>query len=872
MPVQQDQLSANNTNVKFETINNDRIDRLFHDGTDIIKCRFQYPEIIESIRGFVTDVATTNPKNYSNANYLIDQSYSAPAVNAKTYFYRIKFSRPVTVNKIKLYSSLEIVSASLNAIALTTNAGSISITSRTSSFRSDLSPTQYEHILNFANTSIQEIRIYLATPVEAFNTISEIIVGEDFTKSNIVYYGTNGAQKSSYTAQYNQLIDMCYNPANSQYYAVRYRELTGEFFNPDDDFSTPSGSSSFDSIKWSEDFSSSLFFKSVSNNNLVFSTASGKGIMTSNAYFPGSAFQVDVDFTITTLTGNTSFFGLHIVDYDSYNLLYGVGVTTRGGDNYYKSAVKSYADSSGGNFALKNLNAVLEFVPASDETWTITYTGSDSGYKRFSVNGSVNGSQTSASGLDYVINYSNSYISFDLLASESVSIGNNISFIMSYEVAARAASSGTLNIQKSSSNFYTSTLSASFDETIGTNTARAQFYATTATGMTVEADDFEFSGGSYLYEGYPLLTVERVTNQAQLSSNTIEYIDVLSSKSITAYSQIPFGAVQIAVNGADDVFLKVYDRIYTFSGATNLSGVLTPPASGVTESSSGIIPSFGISSFHYSDESGGFLGYIEFDSFLGEIKLKTLNDTDPPTLLTRQVFFDMLDFNEVKTGDGVPYQFYLHADDPTTLFYLRKNGTGELNSTKTTGTTGSVTASNPNFTDTSKNFTTLLIKKGDLCIINETGSSNNGTYIIVNIPSTTTVQLAGPVASGGSVINTPLTTKTSWTTQSSLDYKIMSNAELLQFNLDPDVAAFDAVNVDNFSLQAGTGEIANITAEVINAWGDPLSGKDVNFQVIEGDGVVNPPSTTTNASGIATSQFTVGNVAGPIQVQVTVSD
>lgn len=323
------------------------------------------------------------------------------------------------------------------------------------------------------------------------------------------------------------------------------------------------------------------------------------------------------------------------------------------------------------------------------------------------------------------------------------------------------------------------------------------------------------------------------------------------------------------MNGADDVYLKVFDKIYTFSGSTNLTGVLTPPGSGVTTTSAGIVPSFGISSFHFSEESGGFLGYIEFDDFLGEIRLKTLNDTNPPTVQTRQAFLEVPDYNEVKTSDGVPYQFYTLANDGTSLFYLRKNGNAGLNSVKTTGTAGAVVSASQSFTDVTKNFNTLNVKKGDLCTVST--ASNAGTYIVTAIPNNTVLNLAGPVISGN-LINTPLTPRTSWTTAPSLTYSISSNAELLQFNLDPNITAFTSVNIDNYNLQAGTGEIGNITAEVINSWGEVLAGKSVNFQVIQGDSVVAPPTATTNASGVATTALTVGNTAGAIQVQVTVSD
>lgn len=874
MAVQQDQLNASNTGVKFETINNDRVDRLFHNGTDIVKCRFQYPEITESIQGYTSTITETNPRFFKDAAYLFDSAYVPPSNSFKTYYYRIKYSRPVTFNVVKFYSSQELLAASLNSVVLTSTAGpTISIASRSSAFRGDLSPAQFEHTLNLtSNTTVQGLVISIPSPVEAFNVVSEIEVGTSLPKSNIIYFGTDGVQKSSFTAQKSNLIDMCYNPATGNYYTVRYNSVSGAFYSPDDDFTTPSGSSGFNTDLWDEDLQDTSFFRSITNNNLVFSTTSGKGALYSNAVFPNN-YELELDFSITTLTGSSSFFGLHAVEQDTLNLIYGVGITARGGDNYYKACVKSYTDNSAGSFSLRRLAPTLSGVFTGAETWTITYTGTDSGNKLFSVVGSVNGTQASASGPNHIINYSNPFIAFEVLASENVAINDNISFIMDYEVASRAVTSGTLNLQKSAGDNFTSAISGVFAEVIPAGPARALVVGSTFNhSVSVSGDNFELVGlGDYFYLNYPTLEIEGVTNQVQVSGNVIEALDVLQSNSVRKYSDIPFGAVQLAVNGAGTLFLKSFDKVYSMAESLNLTGLLTPPGSGVLASVSGLVPAAGVSSLHYSDESGGFLGYVEFDTFLSEVRLKTLQDSTPPIALSRQVFLEVPDFNETKTNDGVPYQFYLHSVDNTSLFYLRKNGSTELNTTITTGTAGTVTTGSPNFTDATKNFNTLLVKEGDLCIINDSVTANNGTYIITNIPTATSLNLAGPI-SAGNLINTPLTNRTTWTTQASIDYKIMSNAELLQYNLDPDITAFSAVNIDNYSLQAGTGEIGTITAEVINSWGEPLSGKTVTYAVIQGDAVVNPASSVTNASGIATTQLTVGATAGPIQVQTSISD
>lgn len=103
-------------------------------------------------------------------------------------------------------------------------------------------------------------------------------------------------------------------------------------------------------------------------------------------------------------------------------------------------------------------------------------------------------------------------------------------------------------------------------------------------------------------------------------------------------------------------------------------------------------------------------------------------------------------------------------------------------------------------------------------------------------------------------------------------FYLKKNGDLYQFNIDTDISAFSAVNVDDYSLQAGTGDVATVTVSVINAWGDPLNGKNVNFQIISGDGVINPPSAVTSGDGEAAVQYTAGIAVGTAQIQTTISD
>lgn len=102
-------------------------------------------------------------------------------------------------------------------------------------------------------------------------------------------------------------------------------------------------------------------------------------------------------------------------------------------------------------------------------------------------------------------------------------------------------------------------------------------------------------------------------------------------------------------------------------------------------------------------------------------------------------------------------------------------------------------------------------------------------------------------------------------------YYIDVGTNLRAFNLDDRISAFMAVNAQDTTLPAGTAQSTPIDADVINAWGEALDGKDVTFQVT-GDGAVTPSTDTTISGGRATTQFTVGSTVGVSTVTATVTE
>jgi len=103
-------------------------------------------------------------------------------------------------------------------------------------------------------------------------------------------------------------------------------------------------------------------------------------------------------------------------------------------------------------------------------------------------------------------------------------------------------------------------------------------------------------------------------------------------------------------------------------------------------------------------------------------------------------------------------------------------------------------------------------------------------------------------------------------------YYVDNGTNLRAFNFDDRISAFMAVNADDTTLPAGTAQSTLVNADVINAWGEALDGKDVTFQVTAGDGAVTPSTDTTISGGRATTQFTVGATVGVSTVTATVTE
>jgi hypothetical protein len=100
----------------------------------------------------------------------------------------------------------------------------------------------------------------------------------------------------------------------------------------------------------------------------------------------------------------------------------------------------------------------------------------------------------------------------------------------------------------------------------------------------------------------------------------------------------------------------------------------------------------------------------------------------------------------------------------------------------------------------------------------------------------------------------------------------VNGTSLKEYDMDENDVAFCNVVAKDKIMSAGTSSTTDVTATVLNVYGEPLSAKTVAFTVSAGEGAVSPGSDCTNVSGIAETVYTVGDTVGTTTITATASD
>lgn len=360
-----------------------------------------------------------------------------------------------------------------------------------------------------------------------------------------------------------------------------------------------------------------------------------------------------------------------------------------------------------------------------------------------------------------------------------------------------------------------------------------RYYSAQTSGL-----DNLFSTDFILY-GLSGIKIDEVSSKGIISSGVLNYLDyTFDLGNLATIGTSPEEIYNYALNnlnlyfavGEDNfAYLQVETDIYKFP----LSGSLFPTITGYNTSDPNINVASGLISeplydFSYNRSSGGFLQYTSYNETLNEVNIKTLSITGSvPSINTRQLFLDVPDWiakEFIINKKPKASSFYLHGLDHNSLYINTPSGS-------------------------------YVTSTGNLAV---SGSNGNLYDFIVNTKSL--------IAFSGTFIQT-----------SPLEYFIVNDFNqntsfTASYNIDVDVPAFAGVNLSDTSLRAGTSDSSTVTTQVINAWGDTLSGVLVQYDVILGDGVVVPQNSTTNLNGESTTTFNVGTTPGQVTIRGTVSD
>lgn len=111
-----------------------------------------------------------------------------------------------------------------------------------------------------------------------------------------------------------------------------------------------------------------------------------------------------------------------------------------------------------------------------------------------------------------------------------------------------------------------------------------------------------------------------------------------------------------------------------------------------------------------------------------------------------------------------------------------------------------------------------------------------------------------------------------WDQNNYTTFYYVNSTSLKEYDMDEYDVAFCNVVTEEKIMSAGQSTTSDITATVLNVYGEPLSSKTVAFSISDGDGSISGSPACTNSSGIAEAVYTVGTTVGTATITATASD
>lgn len=731
-----------------------------------------------------------------------------------------------------------------------------------------------------------------------FNGSQFVIVEFDTAAytTELNYWDTDGSPAVSRILSKTKVLDVTYDKGDSRYYAIRWNMDSGFTGSPSTDF--PAGVIFYDDFsvggtssaaefrgdywieqapthggysRYSEDSAGTtyvsdtkswtLFYRSISNNRLEYTTRYGRGLLRTAAAMSGD-FQARATVKMSKMPGATSTFSMRMID---------ISETFTGvQNNNLVAQVTMWGPYDSSSLSLSNgrwqsAHTYLTRINTSN-LWTVT------NFRLLDpLIDSSRGMLTTNSG-------SGNYSDYDVLFYDRRLVGG--SYIHYFKVNQTAPgsvilASGTISNAKKASNL----VDGPFAFTLQGNPA-VNFNSYNLVGTSLQ---FKVSVDGPLVGDMSL---------AAVSGTSGFYIGV-GRTGTNLYARRDTDG---SVTGSSWQDVRVYNLIpptATPSIAVELCGDCTSAAVGLApdisvddftiESTTGStvwsdIPSFSIETYDTTGAVYPIAGVTDGDGYA----IRRLNILNCTTSGGGAAFSNVLSNSTVAiTSDhltaaqnGCLYVLYQKSSADVAKVYRFKKSSFPLTSLES-GQNASLVASGV------LDYPTLY-KLGSFSYNGYSGGQLS--YATDNWADPTMGMYLGTLLSGTCSGTVPR--RTSWL-QRGVDYigwnindfnslygvtvTGTSAGQVQLFNMTPTTAAFCNVVSNYRMLAAGTNDTSVVEAQVMNTYGDPLENKTVAFSVTAGDGSLSPASATTNASGVAISTYTVGTAITTSTITATVN-
>lgn len=664
------------------------IDKMIHNSNQIAYCNFIVPRI--NFAKYYTNSSS------GNLPHLVDATLSGAGVSWPSGVLKVVVGYdntpfPVSTSSIKFYSVGSLTTSNIKIEKSYDNI-TYSTVSATYSVTYDNINNVYVYVATLAGSTefnyIRISKIDLGTITSA-ELISEINLLPSFGTPKMKFWflgsstpGENNGEESITRSLPTGTLDVCYSEENSTYYILKYNDaggLTETVLPFDDDWTTISGTTSFNTSRWTESTDRPNFIR-TDDDLLLFNVTTGSGMLTSNFTLTGG-FEAELGWAelISFPASGVSFLELRAVDLN-LNVVGAEGVSTHpsSSDAIYYSTYASAIQVNADHSTLGNLEP-HQAVASGTENWTLTSNGSGS----WTVVGTSSGSiGTATSGTTF----NTSTLTF--LVSESgtgAQNGQTITFTTNRYEVPRVDAADVLTVRRDTNILHTQHVNPT--TTMTTADVKIQIVGSAAASTSVSSDYFAINTGTGYYANFPCFSIHRMNSLGVIVDDVVTVLDVINglgfndNNQVKTYNDFIGGVVGIATDN-DHIFVKVEDKLMRFDSTDVI--VASDGETGVLNTT-GEVPvrntySFGTVAFNINTGTGEALNsseksivYSYYDSNLSQLSLATVTTSGLLSSVDeRELLLDETQISGMNLTKSLP--IFVNQNDFNTIYFIGTDG------------------------------------------------------------------------------------------------------------------------------------------------------------------------------------------------------